>query len=67
MSNEIQFYRISQLQSKLDVSRSSIWSWVKQGSFPKPIKLGKNCTAWKSSDIKTWIEQRINISQKGGE
>ena len=65
MSNEIQFYRISQLQSKLDVSRSSIWSWVKQGSFPKPIKLGKNCTAWKSSDIKTWIEQRINISENG--
>ena len=66
MSNEIQFYRISQLQSKLDVSRSSIWSWVKQGSFPKPIKLGKNCTAWNADDVHAWVEKRTLLSKNEG-
>jgi prophage regulatory protein len=65
MFNEIQFYRISHLQKKLGVSRSSLWSWVKQGSFPKPIKLGKNCTAWNASDINNWVEERTNLSSKG--
>ena len=67
ISKEIQFYRLTQLKQQLSVSRSSIWAWVKNGTFPKPIKLGKNCTAWNSSDIHAWIEQRINISEKGGE
>jgi len=64
-SKEVQFYRLSQLKKQLSVSRSSIWAWVKEGSFPKPIKLGKNCTAWNSSDIDNWIEERKSISAKG--
>ena len=67
MLHEIQFYRVSHLQEKLGVSRSSLWSWVKQGTFPKPIKLGKNCTAWNSNDINNWIAERKSISEKGGE
>ena len=66
MFQEIQFYRISHLQKKLGVSRSSLWSWVKQGSFPKPIKLGRNCTAWNSADIDQWVSQKINASSNEG-
>ncbi len=60
----IQFYRISQLQERFNISRSSIWSWCKQGKFPKPIKLGENCTAWNAEDINKWVEQKINISSQ---
>jgi len=62
-NNEIKFYRLSQLKEKLSVSRSSIWSWVKDGSFPKPIKLGKNCTAWNSDDVHAWVQSRIDLSK----
>lgn len=62
-SQDVQFYRLSQLKEKLSVSRSSIWSWVKDGSFPKPIKLGKNCTAWNSEDVHAWIQSRIDLSK----
>jgi prophage regulatory protein len=62
-SQDVQFYRLSQLKEKLSVSRSSIWSWVKDGSFPKPIKLGKNCTAWNSEDIHAWVRSRIDLSK----
>ena len=65
-SKEVQFYRLSQLKKQLSVSRSSIWAWVKQGSFPKPIKLGKNCTAWNSDDIDAWVEKRTLLSAKEG-
>ena len=63
----IKFYRVSQLQEKFKISRSTIWSWCKQGKFPKPIKLGENCTAWNSKDIDEWLEERINDSAKGWE
>jgi prophage regulatory protein len=63
-TNNIQFYRLSQLKQQLSVSRSSIWSWVKQGTFPKPIKLGKNCTAWNAEDVHAWVEKRTFLSSK---
>ena len=63
---EIQFYRLAQLKQRLSVSRSSIWAWVKEGSFPKPIKLGRNCTAWQAQDINDWVEEKINHSAGKG-
>jgi len=59
-----QFYRLPQLKACLNVSGSSIWSWVKAGKFPKPIKLSENCTAWNAADVEAWAQSRISASQK---
>ena len=40
----------------IPVSRSTWWSGVKEGRFPKPVKLGKRTTAWRVADIRTLIE-----------
>lgn len=58
-----QFYRLPQLKTRLGVSGSSIWAWVKKGTFPAPIKLAQNTTAWRLSDIETWEKSRIQASQ----
>ena len=60
--NEIKFYRIKQLVELLNVSKSSIWNWVKDGSFPKPIKLASNVTAWKAIDIFNWVSSKETLS-----
>ncbi len=59
-----QFYRLPQLKIRLGVSGSSIWAWVKKGTFPAPIKLSQNTTAWSVEDIETWAQSRIDASQK---
>ena len=43
-----------QLSEFLEVSRQTIWRWVREGKFPTPIKLGQNCTRWKLSDVAAW-------------
>lgn len=58
-----QFYRLPQLIVRLGVSGSSIWSWVKKGTFPAPIKLAENTTAWHLADIEEWEQSRITASQ----
>jgi len=58
-----QFYRLSQLKARLNVSGSSIWAWVKAGKFPKPIKLSQNCTAWNAADVEAWVQSRIAASK----
>lgn len=37
-------------------SKSKLWADVKAGKFPAPVKLGKRCTAWRSEDIRRYIE-----------
>ena len=47
-----------QLSELLEVSRQTIWRWVREGSFPAPVKLGSNCTRWKMAAVKSWEAER---------
>lgn len=60
-----QFYRLPQLKQRLGVSGSSIWAWVKEGKFPKPVKLSDNITAWEAQAVEKWAAERIAASQSG--
>ena len=57
------FYRLPHLKQRLGVSGSSIWAWVKAGTFPKPIRLSANCTAWTAADVEAWAKSRIEASK----
>ena len=41
----------------IPVSKSTWWAGVRDGRFPKPIKLGVRTTAWRVEDIRTFIEK----------
>lgn len=43
-----------ELSKLLEVSRQTIWRWVREGHFPAPVRLGPSCTRWKLSDVKAW-------------
>ena len=40
----------------LPVSEKTIWTWVKQGKFPQPIKMSENVTVWRMSEVQAWID-----------
>jgi len=42
----------------LPFSPATIWRKVKEGSFPKPVKLGERITAWRMDDIEAWLAAR---------
>ena len=58
-----QFYRIQHLKQRLGISGSHIWAMVKKGTFPKPIHLSPNCTAWTAESIERWSAERIAASK----
>jgi len=53
---ETGFVRISQILEVIPLRKTSWWAGVKSGRFPKPIKLTKQCTAWKAEDIRNLIK-----------
>jgi prophage regulatory protein len=41
----------------IPVSKSTWWAGVKDGRFPRPIKLGRGITVWRVEDIRALIER----------
>lgn len=52
----IQLLRLPDVLAIFPVSRSGWWAGVKDGRYPKSIKLGARTTAWRLSDIQTLID-----------
>jgi prophage regulatory protein len=40
----------------IPVSKSTWWAGVKDGRFPKPIKLGARVTTWRAEDIRALFD-----------
>jgi prophage regulatory protein len=53
---QIGLLRIKQVLQFVPVSRSHWWQGVKEGRFPKPVKLSRRVTCWKVADIRRLVE-----------
>lgn len=56
------FVRLKQILSPhgpIPVSKSTWWAGVKDGRFPKPLKLGARVTVWRAEDIHLLLENGV--------
>ena len=51
--------RLPVVEDRTGKGKSSIYEGGKQGTFPRPIKLGPRASGWLESEIDEWIAQRI--------
>ena len=49
--------RLKQILKIIPFGKTTIWHKVKIGEFPKPVKLSEHITAWRVSDIESYIEK----------
>ncbi|MFW6249071.1 MAG: helix-turn-helix transcriptional regulator [Bacteroidota bacterium] len=48
----------------IPISRSQWWEGVKQGIYPKPVKLGQRITAWRISDIERLLQEGVQSKKE---
>ena len=53
---------IKDVKTLLGLGESTIWQWVREGKFPKPIKLSKTLSRWKSSSVEAWIHEQSSVN-----
>lgn len=56
------FFRDTEVAIRYNISRPTIWRWVKQGKFPKPFKLGEGTSRWKLSELEVWEQSQAQIN-----
>ena len=54
---ETGFVRLPVILKIFPIGKSTWWQGVKDGKYPKPVKLSDRITAWKVEDIKSLIDQ----------
>jgi len=65
IQREPAFLRRKQVETRTGLSRSTIYQYIKDGAFPKPVPLGPRAVGWLESDVSDWIAARVK-SARGG-
>lgn len=46
-----------QVAAYFEVSRGTVWRWVRKRGFPPPVQLGPHTVRWRRKDILEWEDQ----------
>lgn len=60
-SESISILRRKQVEKRTGLSRSTIYLYMDEGLFPKPISLGPRAVGWLENEIQEWLAARIDI------
>ena len=47
------------------LSSATIYRLIKQGKFPKQIKLSERSSGWVLEEVEQWLEEKINKRKEG--
>ena len=47
---------------RLSISRTTLWRKQKDGTFPAPVRLGKNSIGWRESAIQDWLDSLSEVA-----
>lgn len=51
--------RLNQVIDTTGLSRSTVYKYISEGTFPKPISLGERSVGWLESEVMDWLLARI--------
>ena len=51
--------RLKDVLGNTGLKRSTLYKYITEGTFPKPISLGDRAVGWVESEIHEWILARI--------
>jgi prophage regulatory protein len=61
--DEVAFLRLPEVKAITGLSKSSLYSLIKEKSFPAPVRLGARAVAWVRSEVRQWAAERIHASR----
>jgi len=64
MSNSTSILRLPAVRARVAMSRSTIYQRVSEGTFPRPVNLGKRAVGWLEAEINAWLAAQIERSRK---
>lgn len=61
--SSLKILRLPGVQEMTGMARSTLYKAIKDGEFPAPISLGRRAVGWLETDIRAWLQGRIDRSR----
>lgn len=55
---DIRFLKLEEVCSRIGVEKSKLYKMIREGGFPKPVKLG-SASLWADVTVREWQLQKI--------
>tara|TARA_R110000772_G_scaffold111529_1_gene215372 strand:+ start:3933 stop:4118 length:186 start_codon:yes stop_codon:yes gene_type:complete len=55
--------KLKEVMHMTSLARSTVYKYISDGVFPKPVSLGDRAVAWIEEEIESWIEDKISLRQ----
>ncbi len=56
--------RLKDVMDSTGLARSTIYKYIGEGLFPRPVGLGDRCVGWLEAEVQEWILARIEERDK---
>ncbi len=50
--------RRTQVEERVGLSRSTLYAMIAEGTFPKPIRIGKRAVGWTETSLTAWLKSK---------
>lgn len=68
IDNKLDSKRVMRIQEVIELtgtSRSTIYRWVYEGNFIKPIRLSASSIGFLASEVEAWLDSKIQARDMG--
>lgn len=56
---DVTFLRLPEVKAVTGLSKTSLYTLIRDRNFPAPVRLGPRAVAWVRSEVKQWAANRI--------
>ena len=60
----MRFIKLKEVMDCTGLGRSTIYSYISNGQFPKTISLGDRAVAWLESEVHEWMLAKLEVRDK---
>ena len=57
---EVAILRRLQVEKRTGLTKSGIYFLIREGDFPRPVRLGKRAVGWIESEITIWLSEKTS-------
>jgi|GEM_PF-1889356 len=55
--------KIDEVCEKIGVKKSTVYKWMDEQNFPRPLKLSPTCVRWREDDVARWLQEIAAASE----
>lgn len=60
LEDEMRFIRLKEVLFRTSIPKSTLMAMIGDKEFPAPVEIGKRSRAWVYSEVRDWMQNRID-------